>query len=436
MTALLFLVAPGSWAGAMAGTTVSIGGLEGHHAVSVHRLRIGEEVLVGDGAGVRVSAEVVGVERHTLLTRVIEVQVRPPADPRFVLVQALAKGDRDEQAIEAATELGVDAVVPWQASRSVVQWRADKVARGQARWESIVVAAAKQSRRFQVPQVRPWARTADAVRLLGDAALGIVLHEEAQAPLASSTCRRPGRSCSSSAPRAASQQHRVGCLRGGRRGRGPARTRGVVDLDRRPGGAGGPQRDVALALSPASTDREGHRLLGERATGRGIRLERSDRVAARRQHPEVLPPGPTDGHPAVAVVNPCRTIAPSSRNSHWTVPSNARLALDHHVRVPHRGEPARRRDPDRGQLPGRVSRSPEHPSRYAAHHRAGAGHVDGYRDAALGRRGRRSTPNACNGHLLRVPASSPPTPGALRVRAIRSAATLAVTRVPGVQARR
>jgi len=61
------------------------------------------------------------------------VQVRPPEDPRFVLVQALAKGDRDEQAIEAATELGVDAVVPWQASRSVVQWRADKVARGQAR---------------------------------------------------------------------------------------------------------------------------------------------------------------------------------------------------------------------------------------------------------------------------------------------------------------
>jgi 16S rRNA (uracil1498-N3)-methyltransferase len=185
VTAPLFLVAPGSLAGAMAGTTVSIGGSEGHHAVSVHRLRIGEEVLVGDGAGVRVSAEVVGVERHTLLTRVIEVQVRPPADPRFVLVQALAKGDRDEQAIEAATELGVDAVVPWQASRSVVQWRADKVARGQARWESIVVAAAKQSRRFQVPQVRPLARTADVVRLLGDAALGIVLHEEAQAPLAS-----------------------------------------------------------------------------------------------------------------------------------------------------------------------------------------------------------------------------------------------------------
>ena len=185
MTAPLFLLAPGALAEARVGADVVLDGAEGHHAVSVHRLRVGEVVLVGDGAGVRVSAEVVGVERHTLLTRVIEVQVRPPADPRFVLVQALAKGDRDEQAIEAATELGVDAVVPWQASRSVVQWRADKVARGQARWESIVVAAAKQSRRFQVPQVRPLARTADVARLLADAALGIVLHEEADRPLAS-----------------------------------------------------------------------------------------------------------------------------------------------------------------------------------------------------------------------------------------------------------
>ncbi len=185
MTAPLFLVAPGALAGATVGTDVSVEGAEGRHAVSVHRLRVGERVLVGDGAGVRVGAEVVGVDRHTLVARVLDVQVRPPADPRFVLVQALAKGDRDEQAIEAATELGVDAVIPWQSSRSVVQWRADKVARGQARWESVVAAATKQSRRFWAPQVRPVARTADVVTLLADAALGIVLHEEADRPLAS-----------------------------------------------------------------------------------------------------------------------------------------------------------------------------------------------------------------------------------------------------------
>lgn len=184
MTAPLFLLAPGALAEARVGADVVLDGAEGHHAVSVHRLRVGEVVLVGDGAGVRVSAEVIGLDRHTLVTRVLDVGVRPPADPRFVLVQALAKGDRDEQAIEAATELGVDAVVPWQSARSVVQWRADKVARGQARWAAVVTAATKQSRRFHVPQVRSMARTADVVTLLAGAGLGIVLHEEARRPLA------------------------------------------------------------------------------------------------------------------------------------------------------------------------------------------------------------------------------------------------------------
>ena len=184
MSAPLFLVAPGVLAGATAGTSVAVDGAEGHHAVSVHRLRLGEHVLVGDGVGTQASAEVIGVERHTLLTRVIDVQVRVAADPRFVLVQALAKGDRDEQAIEAATELGVDVVVPWQASRSVAQWRGDKVARGQVRWESLVVAATKQSRRFRVPQVLPLARTSDVIARLSGASLGLVLHEEAERPLA------------------------------------------------------------------------------------------------------------------------------------------------------------------------------------------------------------------------------------------------------------
>lgn len=183
MTAPLFLVAPGSLAGASAGASVLLDGAEGHHAVSVHRLRLGETVLVSDGTGVGASVEVVGIDRHTLLTRVIEVEVSPLPQPRFVLVQALAKGDRDEQAIEAATELGVDAVVPWQAARSVVQWRAEKVSRGQARWEAVVVAATKQSRRFRIPEVRPLARTTEVCELLATATLGVVLHETADRPL-------------------------------------------------------------------------------------------------------------------------------------------------------------------------------------------------------------------------------------------------------------
>ena len=103
---------------------------------------------------------------------------------RFVLIQALAKGDRDEQAIEAATEVGVDEVVPWQASRSVVVWRGDRAARSLRKWESLVLAASKQSRRFRVPKVGEPANLRAVIQRIEQAALALVLHEDAQLPLA------------------------------------------------------------------------------------------------------------------------------------------------------------------------------------------------------------------------------------------------------------
>ena len=79
----------------------------------------------------------------------------PEPSPRFVLVQALAKNDRDDQAVEAATECGVDEVVPWQASRSVVQWRGERGEKARRKWDAVLVAATKQSRRTRRPVLAP-----------------------------------------------------------------------------------------------------------------------------------------------------------------------------------------------------------------------------------------------------------------------------------------
>ena len=68
-------------------------------------------------------------------------------------MQALAKGGRDELAIQAATELGVDAVIPWAAQRSIVRWEGAKALKGQQRWASIVREATKQSLRAWIPDV-------------------------------------------------------------------------------------------------------------------------------------------------------------------------------------------------------------------------------------------------------------------------------------------
>jgi 16S rRNA (uracil1498-N3)-methyltransferase len=111
------------------GGSVLVTGQEARHAAGVSRLRVGEHVFITNGGGLLVEAETVSIEKVGVGLRVISEQRIAPQEPRITLVQALAKGDRDERAIEMATELGVSAVVPWQASRSVSRWEGDKAAK-------------------------------------------------------------------------------------------------------------------------------------------------------------------------------------------------------------------------------------------------------------------------------------------------------------------
>jgi len=184
VTAPLFFVSADRLAGAAAGSTVVLDGPEGRHGATVKRIGVGEQVLLADGMGRRAQTIVEGIGPDELHLRVQAITLQPQPDSRFVLVQALAKGDRDEQAIEAATELGVDEVVPWQAARSVVIWRGERAARSLRKWESIVLAAAKQSRRTRVPVVSAPANHQAVIRRIEEAALALVLHEEAGMSLA------------------------------------------------------------------------------------------------------------------------------------------------------------------------------------------------------------------------------------------------------------
>ena len=134
-------------------------------AAVVRRLRVGEAITVGDGAGVWLSGVAEEVSPSRVEVRVSVRSEEPAPHPRIVLAQALAKGDRDELAVQAACELGVDEIVPWQASRSVSRWEGPKAVKGRERWSTIVREAAKQAHRAWVPEVSPPATTADlAVR--------------------------------------------------------------------------------------------------------------------------------------------------------------------------------------------------------------------------------------------------------------------------------
>lgn len=165
------------------GDHVRLDGAEGRHAVKVRRVRVGEQIVLSDGVGRGVRGRVVGLEPAGLTVEVAKILTAPTSPIRWVAAQALAKGDRDELAIEMLTEVGIDVVIPWQAARSVSRWSADRVERGLGRWRSTARAAAKQSRRLRVPDVDAPVDTAQLAERVAAADLAVVLHEEATEPI-------------------------------------------------------------------------------------------------------------------------------------------------------------------------------------------------------------------------------------------------------------
>ena len=158
-------------------------GPEARHAVTVKRLAPGEPVDIVDGAGTRMSGKVLAASSAGLEVECTSLVVEDRPGVRLVLVQALAKGDRDELAIETATELGIDAVIPWQSERSIVRWKGDRAAKAHAKWQSVVTAAAKQARRAWIPEVRAAVDTAGLAAAVDAAHLAVILHEDAVRPL-------------------------------------------------------------------------------------------------------------------------------------------------------------------------------------------------------------------------------------------------------------
>ena len=159
---------------------VVLDGAEGRHAATVRRTRVGEVVDLVDGLGTRATGTVTGTSKDGLTVEVTSRVVEPQPSPRITLVQALAKGDRSELAVETATEVGVDAIVPWAASRSVVKWDGVRGDKALERWRSTAREAAKQSRRSWFPSVTAVVRTADIPGLGGRL---LVLHESAESSL-------------------------------------------------------------------------------------------------------------------------------------------------------------------------------------------------------------------------------------------------------------
>ncbi|QZA09270.1 16S rRNA (uracil(1498)-N(3))-methyltransferase [Mycolicibacter heraklionensis] len=169
------------------GALAVVGGDAGFHAATVRRIRPGEQLTLGDGAGVVAQCQVEEADRSGLRARVLDrSQVAPPAPP-VTVVQALPKSERSELAIELATEAGADAFVAWQADRCVARWDGPRADKGVRRWQAVARAAAGQSRRAHIPPVAGVLATSELVSWVGEQVTGgttvLVLHDAAAAGL-------------------------------------------------------------------------------------------------------------------------------------------------------------------------------------------------------------------------------------------------------------
>ena len=159
--------------------SIEVAGDEAHHAIKVLRIKLGEEILVSDGAGNWVRAVVENIEKKTFMAKVLERGFQEEKFPRLIVVQGLPKSDRVKDAIEILVESGVDLIIPWQADRSISKWQKDSL----DKWQSAAVAATKQSRRFRKPEIIDGLSLSELLEIESENSAFLVMHESATTKL-------------------------------------------------------------------------------------------------------------------------------------------------------------------------------------------------------------------------------------------------------------
>lgn len=161
-----------------------------HHALRVLRLRAGDPLILFDGRGGEWRAQILGAG-GTVRVALQEFDARDCESPLGItLVQALPSGDKMDWVVEKSVELGVAAIQPVAAKRSVIKLSAERMARRVNHWQQIARAACEQCGRNRVPEVAP---VLDLPQYLGEAKgqNGLRLLLAPQAELALHALARP-----------------------------------------------------------------------------------------------------------------------------------------------------------------------------------------------------------------------------------------------------
>ena len=157
------------------GQTQELSGEEGHHAVSVMRLSVGEQIKIADGSGNWVSGTITEVNKRSLMIDVAQRGSAQAGKPELVVVQAVTKSDRIKEMLELLTVGGADQIIPWQAERCISKWQRDSA----QKWKSSIKEAAKQARRVKLPLLADEVTTNQLVKSFHSTDKVVILHEGA-----------------------------------------------------------------------------------------------------------------------------------------------------------------------------------------------------------------------------------------------------------------
>ena len=127
-----------------------------HHAVHVLRLREGEDVVVFNGRGGEYAARIASIQRLRIAIDLLQHRAVERESPlRLTLVQGVSSGEKMDSTVRKAVELGVAAIQPVLATRSVARPKGERAENRRGHWQKVVIAACEQCGRNRIPEVLP-----------------------------------------------------------------------------------------------------------------------------------------------------------------------------------------------------------------------------------------------------------------------------------------
>src|SRR5437763_335125 len=144
-----FYVSPANWNS----PALALTGSEAHHARDVLRMKIREKLVLFNGRGREITAEIAELGRDEIALRKLHEAETPPLRCRIILGQAIPKGKNMELIVQKAVEIGAAEFAPIVSDRTVVQVDSETAAQKQAKWQQIAIEAAKQCGQNWLPRV-------------------------------------------------------------------------------------------------------------------------------------------------------------------------------------------------------------------------------------------------------------------------------------------